>query len=428
MSSFDDLPEHRPTVLLVDDQAFVGEVVRRMLAREPDIVFHYLADPTQAIAVAARVRPTVILQDMVMPGVDGLTLVRAFRMEPPTKNVPLIVLSTQDEPVVKRDAFALGANDYVVKLPDPVELIARVRYHSSSYVRLLERDEAHRALEQRSTELARALSQLRAAEADLVASTRMASVANLVGGIAHELTNPVHFIDGNLPQLERYARFLLGVVTKLSDGQARTPEELEGVTRFSRNKDLAFVTRDLTSLVTDLGEGLRRVKLIVSDLQRLTKTRRGLEMVDLAKAADQTLKLLAAKLGTKTVTTDLAAVPAIPARAGELEQVLVNLVDNALRAIADDGHVRIRLALEGELIRLSVADDGVGMTEEVRRQACEPFFTTRLAGQGTGLGLAIVASIVHGHGGTLEIQSAPGKGTEMILRLPTTGATEPRPA
>jgi signal transduction histidine kinase len=151
-------------------------------------------------------------------------------------------------------------------------------------------------------------------------------------------------------------------------------------------------------------------------------------MVDLARAVEQTLKLLASKLGRKTVETNLAAVPPLSARAGELEQVLVNLVDNALRAVSDEGHLRIRLALEGETICLAVADNGVGMSEEVRRQACEPFFTTRPAGQGTGLGLAIVASIVHGHGGSLTIESEPGKGTEITLRLPTSGATEPAPS
>jgi sigma-B regulation protein RsbU (phosphoserine phosphatase) len=134
------------TVLLVDDQPIVAEAVRRMLAPEDDIAFHYCQDPTQAIAQANALEPTVILQDLVMPELDGLTLVRFFRVNPATREVPLIVLSTKEEPMVKAEAFGVGANDYLVKLPDRLELVARVRYHSKGYIAHLERNEAYRAL------------------------------------------------------------------------------------------------------------------------------------------------------------------------------------------------------------------------------------------------------------------------------------------
>ncbi|MBA4416665.1 MAG: response regulator [Syntrophus sp. (in: bacteria)] len=137
---------HTITVLLVDDQPIVGETVRRMLAPEQDIVFHYCKDPTQAIKMATEISPTVILQDLVMPEIDGLTLVKFFRAHKKLKDVPLIVLSSKEEAVTKADSFAVGANDYLVKLPDRIELIARIRYHSKGYINLLERNEAYEAL------------------------------------------------------------------------------------------------------------------------------------------------------------------------------------------------------------------------------------------------------------------------------------------
>ncbi|KAF1026800.1 MAG: Sensor histidine kinase CpxA [Burkholderia plantarii] len=129
-------------VLLVDDQAFVGEVLRRSLGTESDIALHVCADPQAVLEMARRVRPIVILQDLVMPGADGLDLVRAWRAEAATAQVPIIVLSAKDDPKVKREAFLAGANDYLVKLPDPIELIARLRYHASSFRTLRQRDEA----------------------------------------------------------------------------------------------------------------------------------------------------------------------------------------------------------------------------------------------------------------------------------------------
>jgi sigma-B regulation protein RsbU (phosphoserine phosphatase) len=145
--------------MLVDDQPIVGEAVRRMLAAESDVRFHYCSDPSRAIDTANTVQPTVILQDLVMPDVDGLTLVKFFRANPATRQVPMIVLSAKEEPVIKAQAFALGANDYLVKLPDPIELIARIRYHSRSYLNQLERDEAYRRLAESERLMAEELAQ-----------------------------------------------------------------------------------------------------------------------------------------------------------------------------------------------------------------------------------------------------------------------------
>jgi two-component system chemotaxis family response regulator WspR len=142
----DDGAQDTVTVLLVDDQPVIAMMVRKMLAGDPAIEVHVCAHATEAVARAREVRPTVILQDLVMPEANGLDLVLAYRSMPETRDIPIIVLSSNDEPEMKRSAFAIGANDYVVKLPEPIELIARIRYHSRAYMALVERDNAYRAL------------------------------------------------------------------------------------------------------------------------------------------------------------------------------------------------------------------------------------------------------------------------------------------
>ncbi len=140
-------------VLLVDDQALIGEAVRRVLASTEDTEFHYCQDPLTAVQVALAFRPTVILQDLVMPGVDGLALLARYRATPGLAEVPALMLSTKEDPAVKCAAFAAGADDYLVKLPDAVELLARIRYHSRSYLALQERDEAFQALRESQRQL-----------------------------------------------------------------------------------------------------------------------------------------------------------------------------------------------------------------------------------------------------------------------------------
>ena len=154
-----ELSHHQVSVLLVDDQPIIGEAVRRMLVGEPDITFHYCKDAANAVARAVEVRPTVILQDLVMPDIDGLTLVRRFREHEATRETPMIVLSTKEEPKIKAEAFGLGANDYIVKLPDRLELLARIRHHSKGYINLLERNEAYRALQASQRLLAKDVAQ-----------------------------------------------------------------------------------------------------------------------------------------------------------------------------------------------------------------------------------------------------------------------------
>ncbi|MFU8763857.1 MAG: response regulator, partial [Haliea sp.] len=133
-------------VLLVDDQRMVGEAVRRMVQGEEGIEFKYCQNPEEAVAVAEEFRPTVILQDLVMPGIDGLSLVEIYKTNDILKHVPAIVLSSQEDPVIKAESFARGANDYLVKLPDRIELVARIRHHSEGYIHLLERNAAFHAL------------------------------------------------------------------------------------------------------------------------------------------------------------------------------------------------------------------------------------------------------------------------------------------
>lgn len=140
-------------VLLVDDQLMIGEAVRRLLVDEPNLDFHFCAESKAAQATAERIAPTVILQDLVLPGIDGLALVREYRAHETTQQIPVIVLSTREEPKTKSDAFAAGANDYMVKLPDKVELVARIRYHSQAYLGQRQRDIAYRALHESRLQL-----------------------------------------------------------------------------------------------------------------------------------------------------------------------------------------------------------------------------------------------------------------------------------
>ncbi len=149
--------EYKIKVLLVDDQLIVGETVKRMLLENNEIEFYFCQQPTEAIKMAQEIEPTIILQDLIMPDIDGLTLVKFYRSHPKLKNIPIIILSSKEEATTKAEMFEKGANDYLVKLPDKIELIARIKYHSAAYINLLQRNEAYLSLEKSQKALANEL-------------------------------------------------------------------------------------------------------------------------------------------------------------------------------------------------------------------------------------------------------------------------------
>jgi len=165
-------------VLLVDDQAMVAEGIRRMLEGETDIEFHYCENPKEAMERAIALNATTILQDLVMPDIDGMMLVRFYRSNPSTKGIPVIVLSTKEDPAIKSEAFSNGANDYLVKLPDKVELVARIRAHSQSYIAQQERDKAYKTLRETQKQLEKSNHKLEQSNREL---HRLSSLDGLTG-------------------------------------------------------------------------------------------------------------------------------------------------------------------------------------------------------------------------------------------------------
>jgi two-component system, chemotaxis family, response regulator WspR len=203
-------------VLLVDDQPMIGEAIRRMLSDQSELEFHYCRDAATAVAVAERVRPTVILQDLVMPGIDGLELVNQYRANPATKNISIVVLSSNEDPATKRDAFRGGANDYLVKLPDKIELVARIRLHSRAYLNQIQRDEAFRSLSESQAQLvatnltlAERVDELQAARDELA---RIVSTDALTG-----LSSRGHWLKVAETEFARHRRHLRPLTFLMAD-------------------------------------------------------------------------------------------------------------------------------------------------------------------------------------------------------------------
>lgn len=410
-------------VLLIDDQAMIGEAVRRMLASDREITFHYCGDPTQALQIAVDFAPTVILQDLIMPEVDGLTLLRAFRADPTTRDIPIIMLSTKDDPNIKAEAFALGANDYLIKLPNLVELIARIRYHSKAYLNLQASTDAQLARAQ-ACQLEKALQDLRQTQAQLIQTEKMSGLGQMVAGITHEINNPVNFICGNLKYVRDYITDLLHLVHLY---QEEYPTPSATIQDYVEEVDMEFILQDLPAMLSSMQVGAERILEIVRSIRNFARTdRTELKKVDLHEGLSSALLILShrTKQGITLIQNYDGTLPAIECYPGQLSQVFVNILNNAIDALLENEAQPIKqIILTTEQInenqvQIRIQDNGPGIPAEIQGQLFDSFFTTKAAGKGTGLGLAISQQIIEKHHGSIQLESSVGVGTTFIIQLP----------
>jgi adenylate cyclase len=255
------------TVLLIDDQSIIAEAIRRMLSTEPDISFHYCNDPTHALKAAHSCQPTVILQDLVMPQMEGLLLVEFLRSKDSVCcHTPLIVLSSKEDPVIKAKVFELGANDYLIKLPDARELIARIRYHSNAYINLLRRQEAEalfKAEIMRQAEYIEQVGKVTAAASDV---ERNAFDPDILDGVAER--------SDELGQLARVFNHMVKTVNarekEMIEANHQLEELLTAYSRFVPNEYLSFLRKKSITEV-QLGDHVSKTMAVMfSDIRSFT--------------------------------------------------------------------------------------------------------------------------------------------------------------
>lgn len=274
-------------------------------------------------------------------------------------------------------------------------------------------------VEERTAKLARALHELRDTQAQLVHREKMASIGQFVAGIAHEMNNPLSFIEGNLHFLRRYTASLTAALGSYREALAAEPRLLDRVKR-EQGGEVDRVVEDLRSVLDGCTEGVERTTALVRDLRTFSRLDQPERVpMNLHEALDSTLNLLRSRLVGIRVVREYGDIPPVECLTGQLNQVFMNLLANAADAVGEAGTITVRTqVLGGARVAVEVEDDGSGIDPEHLDRIFEPFFSTKEVGHGTGLGLAISYGIVQRHAGTIRVDSRPGEGTRFRVELP----------
>ena len=281
---------------------------------------------------------------------------------------------------------------------------------------------AKEQLEQEKEEQRKLIAKLEESDKQLLQSEKLASIGQLAAGVAHEINNPIGFVNSNLGTLKNYANDLLQLIGAYEAAESLLPASLpkEHLAAVRQKIDLSYLREDIISLITESIDGTARVRQIVQDLRDFSRTGQvDWSRVDLHTGLDSTINLVWNEIKFKAdVVREYGNLPLVECIPSQINQVFMNLLVNAAHAITQHGTISLRSGQEGERVWLSVSDTGVGIPPEQLSKIFDPFFTTKPIGQGTGLGLSVSYGIINKHGGHIHVDSQPGQGTTFTVWLP----------
>jgi signal transduction histidine kinase len=352
-------PPNAPRILVVEDDTEIRAFVTGVLRTEYRVM--EAVNGEEGCRFAIKERPDLIVSDVMMPVMSGLQLLTQLRGIPETADIPVILLTARQEVSEKVEGLGIGASDYLGKPFSPRELLARIE----AQLRL--RDAAVRAAE----------------------NERLAATGLLTSGFAHEVRNP---LNG-----------LMNALLPLRDAVLGAQQD----------------TATAGAMIEIIEECGTRIRYLAESLLSFVRTSDKPVPVKLDTSIESTLNVLGWKVPKDVVVErDYRCDVPVMGDPGSLNQVWVNLLDNALRAVGNSGRVTVSTERDGDMAVVAVTDTGVGIKPEDMERLFQPFFSTRAAGEGTGLGLALCRKIILRHGGTIHLKSEYGKGTRSEVRLP----------
>jgi len=425
-------------VLVVDDDPILLTQIKYQASKFISEI-QVASDGAAGLELWRQWRPDVVVTDIFMPRMTGLEMSEAIKSADP--DAQIIVITSDNEGESLRRALAIGVERYITKpvdmhlLADAVGKCVRDRQQAEELrltrqvaaltqalrQQLEEKQRAEEALKREKAEQLVLINRLEDAHNQLLQAEKMASIGQLAAGVAHEINNPIGFVNSNLGVLQSYVHKLLSLLAAYENCEPElSAESRDALQALKHEADLNYLRDDVSDLLNESLGGLQRVKRIVQDLKDFSHISDS-EMIwaNLEDGLESTLNVVWNELKYKAeVVKDYGKLPEVECIPSQLNQVFMNLLVNAAQAITEHGKITLRTRQEGENVRVEISDTGSGIAQEIINRIFDPFFTTKPVGTGTGLGLSITHGIIRKHGGHIDVLSESGKGTTFSITIP----------
>ena len=435
--------DHSDLILVVDDTPANLAVLSEALS-DADFEVAIATDGELAITQAKLSLPSLILLDVMMPGIDGFETCRRFKACNITKNIPIIFMTALSDCIDKVKGLSLGAVDYVTKPFQEAELIARVKTQLKLY-HLTENLEQKVA--ERTVELEQALEQVKESQSQLIQSEKMAALGRLVAGVAHEINNPLNFIYANLNYMEEYTTIFLDFI-KLYE--KNYPNPIDEIQTQAEDLNFEFIRSDVFQTLASMKIGAERIREIVLSLRNFSRTDKAeFKPVDIHEGIESTLRILQHRFKVQPqgieiqIIREYEKLPLVECSYGQINQVFMNILVNAIDSLEEantnlayeqtqdrpsSNQIIISTSvIDPELVQITITDNGCGIPENIKKYIFDPFFTTKPIGKGTGMGLSISYQIItEKHQGQLKCFSKAGQGTKFLIQIPIHQPTIPK--
>lgn len=416
-------PNQNPGFILIVDDTPTNIAVLAQALRGALLQVRVATDGESAIEQIALSLPELVLLDVQMPGIDGFETCRRLKANPATQEIPVIFMTALSDTESKVKGLSLGAVDYITKPFEQEEVLARVRVHLQMRYLTKTLQQMTENLEERVAERTRALEQ---AQLQLVQQEKLATLGQLVAGVAHEINNPMSCIISNIVPAYEYVADFTKVIRLY---QQQYPQPIPEITQLLEEIDIEFALKDLCHLLDSMKLSAERIKDISVSLRIFSRSDIKTKIhTNIHDGLDSTLVILGHRLkalGNRSAIEVVKQYGNLPlfvkCYPASLNQVFMNLLANAIDALEEHPSPILRICTEAlpNQVVIRIADNGIGMSEEVKQKVFDHSFTTKAVGKGTGLGLSISRQIIEEkHDGRISFVSEVGHGTEFAIFLP----------